>query len=133
MELIKTIVICYIILYKKFDNIKNKILPINSGFENNKFVESPLISDLFIKILLLQSSRYIVAIIYFAIDDYILTKNKYYLPLFLILYYYILSEWFYPKLRITIDNFLNLFISSFVYIENFVKFLFLLYLLIIIS
>ena len=111
--LIIGILICYLILRKKFDEAKYRMLSIASSLGNVGFLGTPLISALYPNspIVICYSSIYTTSmtIIGFTIGVYALTTNKQYMSAFsalynqatislaigLILY---LSEWHFPKL-----------------------------------
>lgn len=111
--LIIGILICYLILRKKFDEAKYRMLSIASSLGNVGFLGTPLISALYpqSKIVICYSSIYTTSmtIIGFTIGVYALTTNKQYMSAFSALYnqatislaigvIIYLTEWKLPKL-----------------------------------
>ena len=84
------IVICYLILFKQFDDPKYRMLTIASSFGNVGFLGTPLITSLYpdSPIVACYSSIYTTSmtIMAFTIGVYALTTNKQYMSLFSALY-----------------------------------------------
>ena len=109
--LIIAVVICYLILFKKFDDPKYRMLTIASSFGNVGFLGAPLITGLYPNspIVVCYSSIYTTSmtIMAFSIGVYALTTNKQYMSIFSALYnqatislaigiIIYLSEWHFP-------------------------------------
>ena len=107
------IVICFLILKKKFNEAKYRMLTIASAFGNVGFLGTPLISGLYpdSPIVVTYSSTYTTSmtIMNFTIGVYSLTTNKEFMSLFSALYnqgtlslaigvIIYLSEWHFPKI-----------------------------------
>ena len=110
--LILDIVICFLILKKKYDEPKYRMLTIASALGNVGFLGSPLISGLYpdSPIVVTYSSIYTTSmtIMGFTVGVYALTTNKKYMSLYSALYnqgtisiciavVIYLSEWIFPK------------------------------------
>ena len=97
--LVLDIVICFLILKKKYDEPKYRMLTIASAFGNVGFLGTPLISGLYpdSPIVVCYSSIYTTSmtIMGFAVGVYALTTNKSYMTLYSALY---LTEWIFPKI-----------------------------------
>ena len=107
------VVICFLILKKKFNEAKYRMLTIASAFGNVGFLGTPLISGLYpdSPIVVTYSSIYTTSmtIMNFTIGVYSLTTNKEFISLFSALYnqgtlslaigvIIYLSEWHFPKI-----------------------------------
>ena len=107
------IVVCFLILKKKYDQPKYRILSIASAFGNVGFLGAPLISGLYpdSPVVVCYSSIYTASmtIMGFTIGVYALTTNKNYMSLYSALYnqgtislgiavIIYLAEWNYPKI-----------------------------------
>ena len=107
------IVVCFLILRKKYDESKYRILTIASAFGNVGFLGTPIISGLFPNspIVVCYSSIYTTSmtIMSFTIGVYALTANKQFMSLFSALYnqgtislafsvIIYLAEWIFPKI-----------------------------------
>ena len=88
--MILCIVVCFLILRKKYDESKYRILTIASAFGNVGFLGTPIISGLFPNspIVVCYSSIYTTSmtIMSFTIGVYALTANKQFMSLFSALY-----------------------------------------------
>ena len=88
--LVIAVIICYLILFKKFDDAKYRMLTIASSFGNVGFLGTPLITSLYPNstIVACYSSIYTTSmtIMAFTIGVYALTTNKQYMSLFSALY-----------------------------------------------
>ena len=130
------IVVCFLILRKKYDESKYRILTIASAFGNVGFLGTPIISGLFPNspIVVCYSSIYTTSmtIMSFTIGVYALTANKQFMSLFSALYnqgtislafsvIIYLAEWMFPKILGDAVNLLHLFKRPFVYIACFIK------------
>ena len=111
--LVLDILICFLILKKKYDEPKYRMLTIASAFGNVGFLGTPLISGLYpdSPIVVCYSSIYTTSmtIMGFTIGVYALTTNKQFMSLFSALYnqgtislaigvIIYLSEWHFPKM-----------------------------------
>lgn len=110
--LVLDIVICFLILKKKYDEPKYRMLTIASAFGNVGFLGAPLISGLYpdSPIVVCYSSIYTTSmtIMGFTVGVYALTTNKSFMSLYSALYnqgtiaigiavIIYLSEWIFPK------------------------------------
>ena len=108
-----SIVICFSLLYKKFDQAKYRMLTIASSFGNVGFLGTPLIKGLYpdSPIVVCYSSIYTTSmtIMAFTIGVYALTTNKQYMSIFSALYnqgtislaigiIIYLTEWHFPTI-----------------------------------
>ena len=108
-----SIVICFSLLYKKFDQAKYRMLTIASSFGNVGFLGTPLIKGLYPNspIVVCYSSIYTTSmtIMAFTIGVYALTTNKQYMSIFSALYnqgtislaigiIIYLTEWHFPQI-----------------------------------
>ena len=111
--IILCIVVCFLILRKKYDEPKYRMLTIASAFGNVGFLGTPLISGLYptSPIVICYSSIYTTSmtIMGFTVGVYALTANKEYISLFSALYnqgtiaiafsvIIYLTEWIFPKM-----------------------------------
>ena len=111
--LVLDIVICFLILKKKYDEPKYRMLTIASAFGNVGFLGTPLISGLYpdSPIVVCYSSIYTTSmtILGFTVGVYALTTNKSYMSLYSALYnqgtiaigiavIIYLTEWIFPKI-----------------------------------
>ena len=111
--LVLGIVICFLILKKKYDEPKYRMLTIASAFGNVGFLGTPLISGLYpdSPIVVCYSSIYTTSmtILGFTVGVYALTTNKSYMSLYSALYnqgtiaigiavIIYLTEWIFPKI-----------------------------------